>query len=197
MMIRLPSSALILTQQSCVSMIGALLTILSSVLVVILILSEVSYFMKIDVVSRMLADSTAGVEAVKLDFDLVLYDVPCDRISFVKEVTKGTVHVNEYGNFDKFAMDDGITVGCQVRGSNLLDKVGGNFRFNIEEDKLNDRPYNISHSIVNLAFSPALGLSAREKLPDLAHSISNILTIVPDQTGVYHYAIQVGSNHLC
>jgi hypothetical protein len=148
--------------------------------------------MKIDVVSRMLADSTVGVEAVKLDFDLVLYDVPCDRISFVKEVTKGTVHVNEYGNFDKFAMDDGITVGCQVRGSHLLDKVGGNFRFNIEEDKLNDRPYNISHSIVNLAFSPALGLSAREKLPDLAHSISNILTIVPDQTGVYHYAIQVG-----
>jgi hypothetical protein len=50
------------------TLLGAFITLISTVLVLILLLSELSLFLKIDVVSRMVADNTVGLESVKLDF---------------------------------------------------------------------------------------------------------------------------------
>ena len=178
------------------TILGAVLTIISTILVGVLIFSEVSTFLKVDVVSRMLTDKTAGVESVKLEFDLQFYDISCNRINFIQEVTRGTVHIHEPGIVEKFAIDDGITLGCHVRGSNVIDKVGGNFRFAIESagpGTYNEpgRSANFSHIVRHIAFLPTQGASAADKLPELMENLRDQAISVPADTGVYHYAIQV------
>jgi hypothetical protein len=180
------------------TILGALLTILSTVLVAVLIFSEVSYFMKVDVVSRMLTDKTAGVESVKLEFDLQFFDVACSRINFIQEVTRGTLHIHEPGIVEKFDIDDGVTLGCHVRGANLIDKVGGNFRFAVEPAQIPPNGVvppglssNLSHVVRHIAFLPTMGASAAEKMPELMENLRDQVSMVPDQTALYHYAIQV------
>lgn len=180
------------------TILGAVLTIISTFLVLVLIFSEISYFMKIDVVSRMLTDKSVGVEAVKLEFDLQFYDVACNRINFIQEVTRGTVHIHEPVVVEKFAVDDGVTLGCHVRGGILVDKVGGNFRFALEPSQNEGVPgmsSNYSHIVRHIEFTPTTGASAAEKMPDLMDNLRNQVTSVPEGTGAYHYAIQV--RHSC
>ena len=183
------------------TIVGALFTIFSTILIAVLILSEVSYFMKIDVVSRMLTDKSSGVEAVKLEFDLQFYDIACNRINFIQEVTRGTVHIHEPGVVEKFALDDGVTLGCHVRGANLIDKVGGNFRFAIAPPELSNnrqimpgQSSNFSHVVRHVAFVPTMGDSAADKLPDLMVNLRDLPINVPEGSGLYHYAVQVHSS---
>jgi hypothetical protein len=138
------------------------------------------------------------VESIKLEFDLQFFDVSCNRINFIQEVTRGTVHIHEPGIVEKFALDDGVTLGCHVRGSNIIDKVGGNFRFAIQpapfspdRNAVPGQSSNISHIVRHVAFVPILGDSAAEKLPELAGSLRNQETNVPEGTGLYQYAVQV------
>lgn len=186
------------------TILGAVITIFSTILICVLIFSEISYFMKIDVVSRMLTDKSANVESVKLEFDLQFYDIACDRINFIQEVTRGTLHIHEPGVVEKYALDDGITLGCHVRGANLIDKVGGNFRFAIEPaffsqngEVLPGRSSNFSHTVRHVAFVPTMGDSAADKLPELVESLRDQESLVPAGSGLYHYAIQVSTRTSC
>jgi len=52
------------------TLLGALITLISTVIVIVLVLSEVSIFLKIDVISRMVADNSVGIESIKLDFGI-------------------------------------------------------------------------------------------------------------------------------
>lgn len=65
------------------TILGAIITLLSTVLVIVLILSEISLFLKIDVISRMVADNTVGIESVRLDFgnlSIVLFAIKYNDI---------------------------------------------------------------------------------------------------------------------
>ena len=186
------------------TILGACITLLSTVLIVVLILSEVSNFMKIDVVSRMLADHSAGVESVKLQFDLQFFQVPCDKIDFGQEVTRGTLHLHEPGTIEKFVLDDGVTVGCHIRGSSVIDKVGGNFKFAIDQASIPQNmpagnfQANISHRINHVTFaSTSGGESAMTRIPDFSHSLQNQDTLVEQDSAIYHYAVQVRTGTIC
>lgn len=50
------------------TILGACITIISAAVVIILVLSELNLFLKVDVISRMVADNTVGIESVRLDF---------------------------------------------------------------------------------------------------------------------------------
>ena len=54
------------------TILGACITLLSVVIVLVLVLSEISIFFKVDVISRMVADNTVGIESVRLDYGIVL-----------------------------------------------------------------------------------------------------------------------------
>lgn len=180
------------------TILGAIITIISTILVAVLIFTEISAFMKIDVVSRMLTDKSVGIEAVKLEFDLQFYDVSCDRINFIQEVTRGTIHIHEASVVEKYPIDDGISLGCHVRGGNLIDKVGGNFRFAIAPaqpsrngERIPGMSSNYSHIVRHVAFLPTSGASAADRMPELMENLKNQETNVPEGSGLYHYAIQV------
>ena len=188
------------------TILGACITLISTFLVIVLLISEINLFLKIDVVSRMVADNSAGVESIQLVFDIDLYHVSCERINFLQEVTRGTLHTHEPITIEKNAIQPS---GCKVKGSIITDKVGGNFRFGIEPEKVvNNKMHpipgvansiqnqltlnaNISHKINLIIFLPTKGKSAIDKIPGLSKSLTDQSTIVPTETAIYQYAIQV------
>eukprot|EP00597_Dinobryon_sp_UTEXLB2267_P003661 CAMPEP_0170076212 /NCGR_PEP_ID=MMETSP0019_2-20121128/13223_1 /TAXON_ID=98059 /ORGANISM="Dinobryon sp., Strain UTEXLB2267" /LENGTH=197 /DNA_ID=CAMNT_0010287703 /DNA_START=358 /DNA_END=951 /DNA_ORIENTATION=+ len=92
-------------------------------------------------------------------------------------------------------------------GAFSTDKVGGNFRFpvtglvpvenpNKPVPALQDQDEqhlfaNISHRINHVIFIPTRGKSAVDKIPGLDRSLNMQNTIVPENTAIYQYSIQV------
>lgn len=178
------------------TVLGALLTVVTAILVVVLLFSEVTSFLEIDVVSRMAVDQTVGLEAIKLEFDVTFQQLKCDRFDFVQEVTRGTIHVHEPIAVQKEAI--GSNTGCHILGSLLTDKVTGNFRFGVQsrgrvnpESGEQEIDFNLSHTINNLVFLPTKGKLATDKLPEIPASIQRPLVTVPAGISIYQYSIQV------
>ena len=67
------------------TIIGAIVTVLSFFTVILLVISEVSVYLKKDVVSHMVLDSSVGVESIRIEFDILFHHVPCEGLfpSFV------------------------------------------------------------------------------------------------------------------
>ncbi len=176
------------------TVLGAFVTILSVVVVVVLLISELTLFLKVDIVSRMVADTSTGFESVKLEIDIDFYSVECEKISFFQEVTRGTLHVHEQGEMEKLVS---LTGGCRVTGDIIVDKAGGNFRFSVDSVKIDDLnivrsdSVNFSHIINHIAFMPTKGISAIEKIPGLSNILNKQITIIPERSGIYQYSIQV------
>lgn len=178
------------------TILGALLTIVTTLIVLVLLWSEVSQFMKIDVVSRMVADQNARFQSVRLEVDVEFNAVTCDRINFFQEITRGTVHLHEAGNVEKLP----TSAGCRVQGSIITDKYGGNFRFGIAPKLSNVRggeaqvlPTNMSHYVHHIAFIPSEGIASADKIPAKNQQLEQTQTVVPEGAGIYQYAIQVRS----
>lgn len=163
--------------------LGATMTLLGAVVVIVLLFSEFTAYMQKDVVSRMVADSTVGVEFVKLDFDVEFLKIGCDKLTFAQEVTRGTLHTHEPENVQKETLhrEDG-SAGCWIKGSIVTDKLDGNFRFVVTPDEA------LAQAMASrgLAGGPSLVLGninligaqeqKKPKLtpPDLAHKINYI-----------------------
>ena len=123
------------TQQT---VLGAIITLISVVVVLILLFSEFRLYSSSEIVSRMIADNSVGKDSVKLEFDLEFTEVACDRIKFEQEVTRGTVHhTHESQEIELMVLKEPLkskdgasnSVGCWLHGNITTDKVGGNFKF--------------------------------------------------------------------
>lgn len=79
------------TQQT---VLGALMTIISIVTVIVLLTSETNQYFQKDFVSRMIRDTTQGVESVKLLVDIEFKKIKCDDISFIQEITRYNICSN-------------------------------------------------------------------------------------------------------
>jgi hypothetical protein len=178
------------------TILGAFITLVSVVVVVVLLISELTLFLKVDVVSRMVADTSAGFESVKLEIDVEFYSVSCEKLYFYQEVTRGTLHVHEPGQMNKSASSGG---GCRIIGDIITDKAGGNFRFAVQsgsvvslnENAVSNYGSNFTHIINHIAFMPTNGRSAVDKIPGLSNILNKQTTVVPEGSGIYQYSIQV------
>jgi len=168
------------TQQT---LLGGAVTILSFVVVIYLVLSEIWIYRSSEVVTRMLADSTIGMESVRIEFDIEFPAVRCEKISFMQEVTRGSVHIHEPEFVRKEEMHDHQgSSGCWVHGYTVTDKAAGNFRFGIEPDP----PKDLSQDPSLRNFPPGFGVGGAlhfeifqpPELPHMSHKI-NALSFKP------------------
>ena len=82
------------TQQTT---IGAIVTLVSSVVVLMLLFSEMRLYTTTELVSRMYPDNGVGrsLESVRLHFDVEFPEIDCELIKFSQEVTRGQTHILE------------------------------------------------------------------------------------------------------
>jgi hypothetical protein len=127
--------------------IGALFTVLTFAISLLLLYSEVKYFMAKENVHHMVIDQGSGQETVRLDFDFEFHAISCEGksssclprpvdslphldLGFSQEVIRGTVHSHtDSGNISFTPLSSS---SCQVHGYIVTDKVGGNFRFKVK-----------------------------------------------------------------
>lgn len=176
------------------TLMGALSTVVAVVLIGALLFSEVSYFQKINVVSRLEVDKGVGLEAVKVIFDISFPRVMCDRISFAQEVTRGSVHSKETPQISKVGIAPLLNPtqmeGCRVSGFMVIDKLSGNFKFGVP--LLDNQPLDLTHTINYISFLPTTGkLIPHEKIPDASSNITDLAVTAPADTGLFHYTVQV------
>lgn len=170
------------------TLLGALLTLLTTILVFVLLFVEISFFFKIDVVPRMILDKSYGVEAVEVEFDVGFPKISCDGITFTQEVTRGNIHflgetVTDLKKFD-LEIDPKSWMGCRVTGKFLTDKVAGNFRFAISPQRV---ALNLTHSLTKVAFYPTSNKIKKGNV----QIINQGAVEVPEGTSVYQYSITV------
>lgn len=173
------------------TILGAILTLVTAILVVCLIFSELSTFYRIETASRMDLDKGASREAVKLVFDVTFPFVACDQISYFQEVTKGMIHFHEKQEIIKAPINVNDRVkGCSVTGAFLLDKVAGNFRLGIEASK-DDVNYDIIHTISTLNFVPTAGPLLDGAVIGVPAYFNRSQVNVANGTAVYQYNLLV------
>jgi hypothetical protein len=137
------------------TVIGAFLTIFSVLIVITLVLFELSLFVQTDVITRLVADSSKGLESVRIDVDLVFPKLNCDGLIFSQEVTRGNIHTFEINHM----ILENIDNGCWIHGYIITDQVGGNFKFSLKP--------------------PTQGIPGQidSPFPDLTHDINRIMFI--------------------
>ena len=170
------------------SFLGAALTLVCVFTVLMLVISEISTFFKIELVSRMIVDKTTGIEAVQLKFDILLHHVSCDQIGFNQEVTRGTVHyLHDMGDVKKVPHLD----GCRLTADMSTDKVAGNFRLSMTNPANNiQSASNFSHTINYVELLPMF-FKAAGKIPDLTEGLRNRQVLVDPVTKICEYSILV------
>ena len=109
---------------------GALVSVATIVIVLILVVTEFSAYMKTEIASHLAMDTTVGTSNTRIDFDIYFYKVACARIDFTQEITRGQHHgpPNEEGVVTKINEGD----GCHLFGSIVTDKIGGHFKFAVQ-----------------------------------------------------------------
>jgi len=135
------------------TMSGAIVSIASTLIMLILFITEFNEFLKVQTASEMFIDINRGGEKLTVNIDLVLPNMVCDMVSLDAQDVMGSHHVNVGGELykrrvtkegkviDEYKQRDGEThvdlarakkafddhEGCQIVGSFEVNKVPGNF----------------------------------------------------------------------
>jgi len=170
------------------TIMGAFLTFLSILFVFFLIYTETKFFMRSQWESHMVTDFRGSQESLHVSFDVTFPLLKCPGLSFVQEVTRGTVHSHESQEVNKLPTTDGL--GCSVEGHFQTDKIGGNFRLEYRPapENQNDE-INITHEIKQLVFMPISGSFSVDNQM-LGHAFK-----APVGPGIHQYVVQVVTTH--
>jgi len=191
------------------TILGAVTTIVSVIIVNLLVISEVKQYLKKDIVNHMAMDNTVGVDAVKVYFDVHFHSIDCERLSLIQEITRGTLHEQSEVDLNKAPWPG--SGGCRAYGQMSTDKVAGNFRFIIGRDSKSIeqtenfnqpgydliKPPDISHTVNALTFIPTDQKNAALGYERMQHILKNYKPLdgtrveVTEGTGMYHYNVQV------
>jgi hypothetical protein len=112
------------------TVLGALITISTCIIVLILFTTEIISYSKSSFTNKMVLDNSIGSVDVEIFFDVEFPRIPCHKINYVQEVTRGNIHSHEPDLIAKDPIEGGI--GCRVHGVTVTDKATGSFRFMVD-----------------------------------------------------------------
>ena len=179
------------------SVLGASLTILSTILILTLCLSELLVYTSVETVNHLTVDpSSAETSAVKISLHATFMHLSCNDINVDIEATRGDPTVESADRVEKTPQG----AGCMLRGELTVGKVGGNFHIATGTLGMQHSPLiqltggmvamsngfkgaNLSHTIHHLSFG--------DDFPGLSNPLQNVVNIVPTDVGQYQFHIKV------
>lgn len=174
-----------------------MLTVVSSILVVVLICSELGVYTTVETVNHIAIDKVNRRPA-KITLSATFFHLSCDDVHLDLEATKG----NEGSLTDSEVEKTPAGVeGCSIKGVLEVPKVGGNFHFatgTLGGGKAGSfitlrngvfmlggpsSGANLSHTIHHLSFG--------DDFPGLLNPLEEVTNIVPTDVGQYQFHIKV------
>ncbi|KAM3127184.1 hypothetical protein pb186bvf_020703 [Paramecium bursaria] len=167
---------------------GALISLISTIVIVWLFITELKAYIEVDNSSEMFVDVNRGGEQIRVNLDVIFHALPCDILSLDAQDIMGTHIVNVEGKLLKRRIKDKQVLseefhsnddhhghtsvdfkrldeafknkeGCQLLGYIIVNKVPGNFH-------ISSHAYgNILHQVFQIA---------RINTLDLSHTINHI-----------------------
>ena len=170
------------------TLLGAIVTIAATIIVMSLVVSEVSTYLSKDVVSRMITDDSIGKNLVKLEFDIEFNKMGCNYFHFTQENIRGETHSHD----PDVVVKDVVGNGCRIHGHTIIDKVGGNVKFGIQNVESIGPDVELSHTIHHLMFIP---YNSKNKIGTVTvndfQPLSEMKSNSAPGTGLHYYAVQV------
>lgn len=108
------------------TMSGAIVSIASTLIMLILFLTEFNEFLKVRTVSEMFIDTNKGGEKLVVNIDISMPHLPCDLASFDAQDVMGSHHLNIGGDLRKRRLSADGTQGEEIRHGD------GDTNFNLE-----------------------------------------------------------------
>ncbi|KRX08122.1 hypothetical protein PPERSA_01667 [Pseudocohnilembus persalinus] len=100
---------------------GALVSIISTLIMITLFLTEFSAFLEVNETSEMFVDYSRSEQKLQVNLDLVFYNLPCDIVSLDAQDVMGSHHVNLVGDLKKIRIDKNEKV---IEEINAISKKG-------------------------------------------------------------------------
>lgn len=84
---------------------GALVSIISTFIMVVLFISEFSEYMEVRTVSEMYVDIAKGESKLHINIDISFLRLPCDILSLDTQDIMGAHSINQEGDMKKYRLD--------------------------------------------------------------------------------------------
>lgn len=175
---------------------GAVLTVASTCVIVLLCFSELVVFASVRTVHHMGIDPAHPQhETVRIQLQVEFPHVGCDRARFGVEATRGESALAPEAHIVETPVGE---VGCSLQGEVTVGKVGGNFHVSAGQPggplgagglfatagSLHEfQALNLSHTVHHLAFG--------EDFPGLNNPLEHVVNVVPADVGQYQFHIKV------
>eukprot|EP00614_Pseudopedinella_elastica_P024820 CAMPEP_0172616298 /NCGR_PEP_ID=MMETSP1068-20121228/63549_1 /TAXON_ID=35684 /ORGANISM="Pseudopedinella elastica, Strain CCMP716" /LENGTH=320 /DNA_ID=CAMNT_0013421685 /DNA_START=67 /DNA_END=1029 /DNA_ORIENTATION=+ len=187
--------------------LGAVLTLLSSSLILLLVLTELGVYTAVSTAHHLAVDSgasTHGGTSVTIKLHATFFHLACDAIALDMEATKGDPSQDTSSEVAKtpYPGTQGPAEGCTLRGELTVAKVGGNFHLAVGGPTLSPgggaihlsgglfgalggmaKGANLSHTVHHLSFGP--------DFTGLANPLDGVTNLVPTDVGQYQFNIKV------
>ena len=165
--------------------LGALITIISVIVIVVLLIVEIRLLFRTDVESYVLPDYSAGIDAVRLSFDFTFDFIDCERLTFIHDVVRGdSLHLGADEMVRKVKARLPVHLhdqGCRIYGTKLTEKVGGSFHLKIEP-----KEEEIADEETKQKFG---GFFSNKRHDILAHSIQRLMFVGVDLSDDSEYKL--------
>jgi endoplasmic reticulum-Golgi intermediate compartment protein 3 len=170
-----------------------------SLLIVVLVVSELKVFTSVETEHHLTIDSQAAqLDTVKIHLSATFFHLGCDDINLEMEATRGEGLEAE----DDLVVKVPLGQGCMLRGDVSVAKVGGNFHVSTGTLGMKNSPLimltgglfggmmtgsfkgaNLSHTIHSLSFG--------DNLPGIVNPLTEVTNIISNDVGQYQFHIKV------
>ncbi|OQS06780.1 endoplasmic reticulum-Golgi intermediate compartment protein [Thraustotheca clavata] len=166
---------------------GAIITLTSLVVVLLLFLSELGIYTTTEVANRMYVDVDPQDTVMHVEVDITFLHEPCSDVAMDASDTKGNREVIVQSDVVAYPLED-EKEGCRFKGFVDLKKIAGDINF-AHEGSLNMftflefLDFNSSHIVHSLRFGPSI--------PNMVNPLENVHKVVIENFKLYKYRISI------
>ncbi|EQC41387.1 hypothetical protein SDRG_01358 [Saprolegnia diclina VS20] len=166
---------------------GAIITLVSLVVVLLLFLSELGIYTTTEVVNRMYVDIDPQDTIMHVEVDITFLHEPCTDVAMDASDTKGNREVIVKSDVIAYPLENSEE-GCRFTGYVDVQKTAGDINF-AHEGSLNMftflefLDFNSSHIVHSLRFGPSI--------PEMINPLENVHKVVVENFKIYKYGISI------
>jgi hypothetical protein len=132
---------------------GAIISIISGLMILFLVFSELTAFLTVETVSELYVDNPTAEEDVPVRLNITIPRLKCDFIGLDIQDDMGRHEVGFQGDIAKIPVNDDS--GCRMEAKFSIKKVPGNFHVSTHSSRMQPQTVDMAHYVHHLEFGEA------------------------------------------
>ncbi|ETV72729.1 hypothetical protein, variant [Aphanomyces astaci] len=167
---------------------GAIITVISVAIVILLFLSELGLYTTTEVVNRMHVDTVPQDAVMRIEVDITFLHEKCADVAMDASDIKGNKDLLSDSNIAAVPVVSDESEGCRLTGTVDVHKVAGVVSFahagSLNMFSFSDfLEFNSSHVVHRLSFGP--------EIPNMVNPLENVHKTVEKNVALYKYGLSI------